>query len=202
METRSFLHVGADCGQQPLPSHYRGWQCVSFDINPCQDADMVGDVRNMAPIADEVYDAVYLCHILNYFHPWELPQVLSEAARITKNGGFVEARVPHLEEVCRAVLDGHPMDTPLYRGHQGPITPQNLIHGRIGRTRNSSTIMAHRTSFTPGLLRLELQGAGLKVELLGKCSDQRYDLFAIGRKSETQAVDPIDELLSAVTPIA
>ncbi len=90
------------------------------------------------------------------------------------------------------------MDAPLYHSDEGPMTPQNLLHGRIGRTRNAATFMAHRSSFTPSLLRREMRNAGLKVELLGACSDQAYDLFCIGRKIDRATIDPIDEILEAV----
>lgn len=160
---------------------------------------MVGDVRNLKAVEDESYDAVYLCQMLQFFHPWEVPQILREAVRVTKTGGFVEIRVPHAKVVFEAVSKGHAMDAPLYHTDDGPMTPQNLIHGRIGRTRNSSTFMAHRSSFTENLLRREIEGVGLKVELLGPCSDQKYALFGIGRKTESENMDPIDELLETVT---
>ena len=201
MRTSRVLHVGADCQGHELPPHYRGWERVCFDINPREDADYVGDVRNMAAIDDLTYDAVFLNRVLELFHPWEVPQIVREAARVTKFGGFVEARVPDADAIFRAVIDGHPVDAPLAHSDDGPLTPQNLIYGRIGRTRNAASFMAHRVLFTSEVLRRELRAAGLRVELDGACTDAAYHCFAIGRKTEGDNKDSIEQLLESVTEL-
>lgn len=195
---RRVLHIGIDSKGQSLPSHYRDYERVCFDINPRQDTELVGDARDLAEIANDSFDAVRLCRLLEYYHPWEVPQVLREATRVVKVGGFVDAQVPDARAIFQRVIDGHPVDAALYHGEEGPMTPQNLVHGRIGRTRNAATFMAHRTLFTLEFLQRELRGAGLAIELDGICTETPFHCFCIGRKRPGEETGSIDRLLESL----
>jgi len=181
-DPRTVLNAGAGSKQIKMPAHYRGWNQVYLDINPDSEADIIADLRAMPQVADDTYDAVFLSHVLEHFHPWEGQAVLAELTRVLKLGGFLEVRVPHARAVMEEILDGHAMDEPLYHADIGPVTPHDILYGHASTVRDGNAFMMHKVSFTPDLLGAELRAAGLKIELLCPTGGLKYELCAIGRK--------------------
>ena len=178
---RTVLNAGSGPGVA-LPPHYEGFEIVHLDVDPDNRPDIVADVRDLSGLADASFDAVHLAHLLEHFAPWEVDVVLAELRRVLRPGGFVEVRVPHVEAVFRAVLEGQAIDGPLYESGIGPISPLDVLYGHATTVRDGNAWMAHRTAFTPDSLRASFERADLKVELVRPTGGMLYELCGIARK--------------------
>lgn len=181
MQPRVCLSVGAGT-HHGLPRHYRNFDVVTLDIDPDTGPDIIADVRDLTPVDDESFDAVFMSHLLEHFERHELTVVMNEVARVLKPGGFVEIRVPHVQAAFEAIVEGADIDQPLYDSAMGPINALDMIFGHGRSLAEGRGAMAHRTAFTPGLLERVLKGAGLRIELLQPTQGVRFELCGIARK--------------------
>ena len=181
MQRRVCLSVGAG-PNRGLPRHYRDFEAVTLDVDPDTRPDICADVRDLSALASESFDAVYMAHLLEHFERHELTVVMNEVERVLKLGGFVEIRVPHVQAVFEAVVNGADLDDPLYQSAMGPIDALDVLFGHGRSLAEGKNFMAHRTAFTPGLLERVLTSSGLKIELLQPTDGMRFELCGIARK--------------------
>jgi SAM-dependent methyltransferase len=186
---RTVLNAGSGPGVK-LPPHYDGFEIVHLDVDADNRPDIIADVRDLSALADASFDAVHLAHLLEHFPLWEVDGVLAELRRVLRSGGFVEVRVPHVEAVFRAILHGRAIDEPLYESGIGPITPLDVLYGHASTVRDGNAWMAHRTAFTPALLRAAFERANLEVELLQPTGGMEFELCGIARKLADAPTDP------------
>ena len=181
MSPRVCLSVGAG-PNRGLPAHYRDFEVVTLDIDPAMEPDVIADVRDLSCLAEASFDAVYMSHLLEHFHRWEVGTVLEQVHRVLKVGGFVEVRVPHVKAVFEAVLEGQDVDGPLYDSAMGPITALDILFGHGQSIERGNEFMAHKTAFTPHFLERMLRQARLRVELCQPTGGKRFELSGIARK--------------------
>ncbi len=186
MSPRVCLSVGAG-PNRGLPAHYRDFEVVTLDIDASTNPDVVADVRDLSCLAEASFDAVYMSHLLEHFHRWEVGVVLEQVHRVLKLGGFVEVRVPHVKAVFEAVLDGQDVDGPLYDSAMGPISALDILFGHGRSIEKGNEFMAHKTAFTPHYLERMLRQAKLRVELCQATGGKRFELSGIARKMAEDA---------------
>lgn len=159
---KRFLNVGGNSKQVPVPEIYRGWQHLLLDIDPTGKPDIVCDARELGAQDLEPFDAVYCAHNLEHYYQHDVPKVLAGFNSVLKAQGFVDIRVPDMEELLnRIVNEKIPLEAKLYDSPAGPITPHDVIYG-LGRQieRSGEEFFAHKCGFTPDSLNLKVREAG------------------------------------------
>ena len=77
----------------------------TLDMLPGENVDIVADIRNPLPVKDDVYDLVYMSHVLEHVPWYQTTEVLKELYRILKNKGVLEVWVPDFKKVVGGYLD-------------------------------------------------------------------------------------------------
>jgi SAM-dependent methyltransferase len=147
-----FLDVGANlCA---APPYFAGWRRERLDIDPATCPDVLLDARELHRLPQGKYDAVYCAHNLEHYHRHDAVKVLRGIHHVLKGDGFLELRVPDLEQVIRVVAQHHlDVDDVLYESFGRPIRVRDVIYGysaEIERTGND--FFAHKTGFTSNSL--------------------------------------------------
>lgn len=157
------LNVGGNSKDIPLPEIYKGWEHILLDIDPKTGADIVCDARDMLKIEDR-FDSVYCSHCLEHFYSFDVPKVLKGFKKVLNKGGFVYIRVPDLMEVIKKVVEEHlDLNSVLYESIVGPITALDVIYGLQKEVKRSQhDFFAHKTGYSPKIMRKYLQEAGFK----------------------------------------
>ena len=99
------------------------WNNLLFSIypQPPNEKDLhYCDVRKPLPYPDQIFDAVYLFHILEHLTPEEASTFLSEIYRVLKFSGIVRISTPDLEDICRAYVSR-------LKDYEGSSTEKNLL---------------------------------------------------------------------------
>jgi SAM-dependent methyltransferase len=78
------------------------------------------DIRKPLPYPDQIFDAVYLFHILEHLTPEEGSAFLREIYRVLKFSGIVRISTPDLEDICRAYFSR-------LKDYEGSSTEKNLL---------------------------------------------------------------------------
>jgi SAM-dependent methyltransferase len=156
------LNVGGGSKSIAIPSHYDGWEHLLLDVDPRGKPDIVCDARNLMSLPASQFDAVYCSHNLEHYYRHDAMKVLDGFRHVLKSDGFAEIRVPDLQAViARVTASGMDLGDVLYQSLAGPITVLDVIYG-LGREIESSgqDFYAHKSGFTPKLLRETLERAG------------------------------------------
>jgi predicted SAM-dependent methyltransferase len=104
------LHIwrtGRAYERQKGTIYRREWNNILFKINTHRLDDnniLYFDIRHPLPYPDEVFDAVYLLHVIEHLTPEESDSLLREIYRTLKPGGIIRVSTPDLEDVCSAYL--------------------------------------------------------------------------------------------------
>jgi predicted SAM-dependent methyltransferase len=180
--TRKVLHVG--CGQkskQHLPTLFQGndWQEVRLDIDPAVKPDIVADMMDMSPVANNSMDALFSSHNLEHVYAYQVLQVLSQFHRVIRAGGLVVITCPDLQAVAFHVAQGH-IDTPLYKSPIGNISAQDIMYGHGGSLASGFHYMAHKCGFTAESLGRKLQAVGFRNVVVER--DKHMNLWARANK--------------------
>lgn len=107
---RTNLHVwrgGRSYESQKGGIYRREWNNILFERSPRQrkDDDILSfDIRKPLPYPDEIFDAVYLLHVVEHLTPSEGESLLRQVYRTLKPSGIVRVSTPDLEDSCRAYL--------------------------------------------------------------------------------------------------
>ena len=65
-----------------------------------------GDVRDLSYFESETADELYSAHTVEHFSYTEIDQILLEWKRVLKPGGKVTIKMPDLDFLCRAYVEG------------------------------------------------------------------------------------------------
>jgi len=158
------LHIG--CGGQTLqdlPKHFHeGWVEFRLDINPDCCPDILSSITDMSVIEEDAcFDAVYSSHNLEHLELFEVPCALNEIFRVLKPAGEFWVKVPNLELIAYAILEGvH--HQPLYESPAGAICPVDMLFGHQASLAMGKNYMAHRSGFTRRSLYQYLRQAGFE----------------------------------------
>jgi predicted SAM-dependent methyltransferase len=112
-----------ECGRQPLPPQYEGWEKILLDIYPKVKPDVLCDARQLTKLPAGMYDGVYCSHNLEHYYRHDVPKVLAGFPHVLKDRGFAHIIVPDMGEVMRTVvrrgsdIDDMLFESPLERRH-------------------------------------------------------------------------------------
>jgi len=89
VDSMSYLTMELGCANSK-----RNKEAIGVDLLDFPDVDIVGDVYEvLASLPQHSLDAVYSYHFVE--HVPDLPQLISELARVVKPNGYVEFVAPH-----------------------------------------------------------------------------------------------------------
>lgn len=87
------LNLG--CGSKKLP----GFVNVDGYENDRSKPDVLHDLTKPLPWDDGTVDEVHAYHVIEHFHRWEVPAILTDWARVLKPGGKLVLECPCLNKV-------------------------------------------------------------------------------------------------------
>lgn len=159
---RCVLNVGGNSKAIAIPPHYDGWEHHLLDIDPAGKPDIVCDARKLDTLAGGQYDSVYCSHNLEHYFAHEVPRVLRGFLHVLKPDGFVDIRVPDIDQLMKAyVAKGLDITDVLYQSSAGPITVRDVLYGYGKQIATSGhDFFAHKTGFTPKSLQKVLVECG------------------------------------------
>lgn len=89
------LKLNLGCGHRHMP----GYVNVDFQDNWAKKKpDVECDIRTL-PYGDNTADEIMAIHVIEHFQLWEVPEILTEWARILKPGGRLILECPCLNKV-------------------------------------------------------------------------------------------------------
>ena len=184
---RKLIHVG--CGHNDLrrlPAYFQdgSWQEVRYDIDPCVQPDIVGNMMDMSTMADRSMDALWSAHNLEHLHSFEIPQALAEFRRVLRDDGFAVITVPNLRAIARHIAEDH-LEAPLYQAAAGPISPLDVLFGHQASIAKGNSFMAHRTGFSARTLGEALLAAGFTEARVYE--GHKWDLWALATMERTDS---------------
>ena len=127
------------------------WNNLLFSIypQPLNEKDLYYyDVRKPLLYPDQIFDAVYLFHILEHLTPEEASTFLREIYRVLKFSGIVRISTPDLEDICRAYVSR-------LKEYEGSSTEKNQLRyewsvlellDQIARVRSGGLMTEYATS--------------------------------------------------------
>lgn len=99
------LNVGAG-GRTFINYPTKEYRCINFDERSLKDIDVVGDVKDLSGFKDEEFDYILASDIIEHFPIKYTDQILKEWKRVLKRDGIIEFRLPNLEAICKAYING------------------------------------------------------------------------------------------------
>ena len=89
----SVLEIGVGSGVVAQELVRRGFEVKTLDIAEDLNPDVLGSVTNI-PLPDKSFDAILAAEILEHIKTGDLPQALSEIARVTKHSIIISVPQP------------------------------------------------------------------------------------------------------------
>ena len=123
-----------------------GW--FTLDADAANDPDVVATVPPVPEFVREA-DEIEMIHVLEHFHVWEVPPLLSELREALTDGGKLVLELPNLDVVIK-VLSGE-LDRPREQWGMWPL---------YGDPSHADPLMCHKWCWTPESLTAELMRAG------------------------------------------
>lgn len=155
------LHIG---GRQAKPD----WKILN--INPGDDVDYIGDIRDLSQFADGSCEMVYCSHVLEHVRQRDVLDTLKGIHRVLHDDGKLLVSVPNLDVLC-ALFVHKELDT------QARFHLMRMIYG--GDVGDHDL---HHVGFNEGILAGFLAGAGFarvnRVENFGIFEDTSSLKFA------------------------
>lgn len=120
------LHWG--CG----PITPVGW--LNSDVSNYPGVDLVADIRDGLPIADNTFDYIVAIHVLPEIPYGDLDRTLTELRRVLKPGGVLRLSLPDMDLALRAYQNGDVdyflIDDSIVRSLAGKMIVQLTWYGR------------------------------------------------------------------------
>jgi SAM-dependent methyltransferase len=192
-----FLNVG--CGpinhDDHVPSFLRSadWCEVRLDLDPATEPDIVASITDLSCILSDSVDCIWSSHNLEHLYIHQVNLALREFRRVLKPSGFVYLKVPDMQLIAELVvssgLGGVAYDSPA-----GPITPLDMIYGHTASLAAGNEYMAHKSGFSPILLKDLLAGAGFGYGVLKR--KEAYELSALVFKDDAAENPARDRILA------
>jgi SAM-dependent methyltransferase len=182
---RIVLNVG--CGTRDssrLPAYFNSWRQVRVDIDASVEPDILADLTDLSPIANDSADAIWAAHTVEHLYEYQVPLALREFRRVLRPEGFLCVIVPDLQTVAQFVSADR-LHEPLYQSPAGPVTPHDMFFGFGAAIASGRTSMAHRCGFTPGMMQRCFQDLTYGELLLRRRSAQ-FELVALARVTPAQ----------------
>jgi len=159
---KKVLNIGGNTKRIALPAQYAGFRHILLDIDPKGRPDIVCDARDLSALDAQQFEAVYCSHNLEHYYRHDVPRVLAGVRHVLKEDGFVQIRVPDLQEVMQATLARNlDVEDTLYESPAGPISVLDVLYGYGAEIeRSGQDFFAHKTGFTKTSLSQALHRAG------------------------------------------
>ncbi len=94
------LRIELGSGPHGEPGYYH------VDAVKVGNVDRESDVRKLDWIDDDAVDALYSAHTVEHFSYTEIDTILKEWCRVLKPSGIIRLKMPDLDFLCRAYVDG------------------------------------------------------------------------------------------------
>ncbi len=135
--------------------YHPGW--VNIDAVPACKPDIVQDLREPLPFADDAVSEVLAQDIIEHFTKEETPAILTEVWRVLKPGGMLRIRVPNPDAIIQQFAD-----------HKE--TRNEFLYGT---TTETGVFGAHKQGFTALRLAASLMVHGFTVDEL-RCETTNF----------------------------
>jgi len=184
-ELKTVLNVGGNSKAIELPKVYQGWEHVLLDIDPKGNPDIVCDARQLTTLPASQYDAVYCSHNLEHYHRHDALKVLAGFRHVLKPNGFVQIRVPDMDELIQIVAERNlDIEDAVFNGPGGPVLVRDVIYGYgLEIERSGNDFFAHKTGFTPKSLVKILESSGFPI-VFTALSNLEIDAIAFTREPD------------------
>lgn len=154
------LNIG--CGDKILPNY------INVDVRPMTGVDVVHDLNQPLPFADNYADFILASDVLEHFPMAQTDSLLKDWARVLKPGGSIHVRVPNMELICE-------------RLYKSVIDPKELIILIYGGQEYEFNF--HKAGFTKPMLGLALARAGCSMITKIWDSDHNTNMIAVKQVS-------------------
>jgi SAM-dependent methyltransferase len=94
------LRIELGSGPHGEPGYYH------VDAVKVGNVDRESDVRNLDWVLDDAVDDLYSAHTIEHFSYTEIDTILKEWHRVLKPSGIIRLKVPDLDFLCHAYVDG------------------------------------------------------------------------------------------------
>lgn len=144
------LNLG--CGDKILPGY------INVDVAASRRGfkpDVICDLHNLFPFADNSIDAILSVHVVEHFWRWEVVGILTEWVRVLKPGGCMILECPNLLSACHEFLQNP--NVAAGPGNEG----QRTMWVFYGDPAWQDPLMNHRWGYTPRSLAQVMHEAGL-----------------------------------------
>jgi hypothetical protein len=94
------LRIELGSGPHGKPGYYH------VDAVKVGNVDRESDVRNLDWILDDAVDDLYSAHTIEHFSYTEIDTILKEWHRVLKPSGIIRLKMPDLDFLCHAYVDG------------------------------------------------------------------------------------------------
>jgi ubiquinone/menaquinone biosynthesis C-methylase UbiE len=132
------------CGKK----HWDGWINVDY-----KDADLNCDLRKLE-IQSDTADAVAAIHVLEHFHAWEAPDLITEWRRVLKPGGKMILELPCMDKVFAYVSNCIQQKQPLMEFMS--------MFALWGDPKYKDVAMCHKWGYFQATLRSLLEYVGMR----------------------------------------
>lgn len=168
------------------------WDECRLDIDASVAPDVIGNITDMAAVADSSLNALYSSHNIEHLYPHEVPSALKEFLRVLRPEGFAIVTCPDLQAVAELIADDR-LTEPAYRSPSGAISPLDILYGHRPALAAGNLYMAHRTGFTLRSLMESLREAGFATLIGRRQPAPAYALWVAAAKT-TQPESRMREL--------
>jgi SAM-dependent methyltransferase len=192
-----FLNVG--CGpinaHDHVPAYLRSaeWCEVRLDLDPATEPDIVASITDLSCILSDSVDGIWSSHNLEHLYPHQVNMALKEFQRVLKPSGFIYLKVPDIQLVAEIIVSKG-LESVAYESPAGPITPLDMIYGHTASLAAGNEYMAHKTGFSPTLLRDLLARAGFGFGVLKR--KEIFELSALVFKNDAPDDPARDRILA------
>ena len=145
MEESPGVGLNLGCGHVRWP----GW--VNVDL---KGGDLRCDIRDLDVLPADHADAVAAIHVLEHFHAWETPDILTEWRRVLKPGGKLILELPCIDKVLNHIYQC------MQQGLE--LTPTMTWHVFWGNPKYRNEFMVHKWGYTKNSLKETLEAAGFR----------------------------------------
>lgn len=102
--------------------------------------DVVADLSEPLPFPDAHADEIHAYHVVEHFHRWQIPDILTDWVRVIKPGGILVLEMPCLDKIvgiyAHHLIDGTSPD------------PRLTIMGLFGDPAYKSVEMTHKWCYS------------------------------------------------------
>lgn len=132
---------------------------INLDISPTGKPHVIADARRL-PFDSHSITVAMASHVLEHFHPNEIPDVLKEWLRVIHSQGILRIAVPDAEITLKEIVEGKTHKGEKAIDFEHGSAPLTQIYGLGGGNIETDDRWHHRILFSEALLQWYLKKAG------------------------------------------